>query len=264
MEESRETIGTGRIAVSASRPLAVVLLLSAWLCPWASSAQTIEGVLLERGTDQRVDLGLVTLLSLQGDSIHSVLSDSIGRFRVSSPEAGEFLLAASGLGYESTVAESVFALAEGARLTLEFRIEAVPIQIGGLTVEAQASLLSIPRLVRNGFVERVQKGFGLFITPGDVEEARGLDLIELLAGTGRVTTRYDVGGDQVLMRGPVGYCTPTIYLDGVPQGTSRIDAIVQIASLEAAEIYRSAAEAPSMYGSGMGGCGIILLWTRTR
>ena len=37
-----------------------------------------------------------------------------------------------------------------------------------------------------------------------------------------------------------------------------------ISVLEAAEVYMSANEAPVQSGGGMGGCGVIVLWTRAR
>ena len=43
-----------------------------------------------------------------------------------------------------------------------------------------------------------------------------------------------------------------------------LDMLVPIEILEAAEVYRSASEAPPRYGGGMGGCGVIVLWSRTR
>ena len=248
------------------RTFAGGLLLFVWLHPAPSVAQTINGVLLERGTDQRVDLALVMLLTTDGDSVAASLSDIAGHFRLSSPEPGEFLLAVSALGYKPTVAGSVFTLGADASMNLEFRIEPMPIELGGITVETRASLANQPRLIQNGFVDRAQQGFGRFLTPEDIENSVGLSVGDLLAQTGRVTTRYSIAGEQVLMRGMRGYCMPTVYLDGRREDMSGIslDQITRVSSLEAVEVYRSASEAPMMYGGGMGGCGVIVMWTRFR
>jgi hypothetical protein len=37
-----------------------------------------------------------------------------------------------------------------------------------------------------------------------------------------------------------------------------------VSVLDAAEVYRTATEAPVQYGGGLGGCGVILLWTKRR
>ena len=190
------TTRTGRFVM-------VLLLASACLGHAQLAAQTIEGVLLESGTDRPIELGLITLLTVDSDSVGSALTDEAGRFRVESPSGGEFLLSASALGYRPTVASSVFTIEDGGAMSLQFRIEPLAMQLEGITVEAEASLFMQPKLVQNGFVERAQRGFGRFITPRDIELAHALTTGDLLARTGRVTTRPAFGGDQVLMLGPV-------------------------------------------------------------
>jgi len=230
------------------------------------SAQTVYGVLLERGTDRPIELGLVMLMTVDSATVVSVLSDGKGEFALRAPDAGDFLLAASAMGYQSTIARSVLSLPPGSSMTLEFRIEPLPIEIGGITIEAHSPLFQQPNLVRNGFLERAQRGFGRFVTPIDIESSPASSTSDLLARTGRVTTRYVIGGDRILMMGTRGYCTPTVYVDGfrVDLSDISIDVIAPKIDLEAAEVYRSAAEAPLRFGGGMEGCGVIVLWTKRR
>lgn len=183
-------------------------------------------------------LGLVVLLTESGDSVASALTDQLGRSRIESSEPGAFLLTASALGYESSTA-GVIELGEGAWISLTFRIQPRAIVIGGITVETRASLASEPYLVRNGFVDRAQRGFGVFITPKDISESSAAVLSDLLAQTGRVTTRYAPGGNRILMRGSGGYCTPTVFVDGVRVGQTdglSLDAYVQVSTLAGAEV----------------------------
>lgn len=257
-----------RISPLTGRLCVLLLVASATLGQGDLAAQAIDGILLERGTDRPIVLGLVTLLTVQHDVVASVLSDEAGRFRVASPVAGDFLLAASALGYRPTIAGSVFTLGEGAAMSLQFRIDPEPIEIGGITVDALSSLIKEPMLVRNGFAERARQGFGSFITPQAIEESHALSTVDLLRRTGRVTTLYTAKGERLLMRGDRGYCTPSVYLDGVRTTISveelSLDAIAPVFVLDAAEVYRSAMEAPPRYASGMSGCGVILLWTKAR
>jgi len=210
-----------------------------------------------------MDLGLVMLFTADGDSLASVLTDADGRFHVESPEPGDFPLSATSLGYTPTVASSGFTLTEGGSLSLEFRIQPQAIQLGGITVEARARLIQQPKLVQNGFVERAESGFGRFITPGDIEKSASSSTVDLLASTGRVTSRYGFAGNRILMRGPMGYCTPRVFLDGTPisMGGLSLDAIAPVSVLQGAEVYRTGSEAPLQYGGTSGGCGVILLWT---
>jgi len=230
------------------------------------SAQTVYGTLLERGTDRPIDLALVSLLTVEGDSVLSVLSDENGVFVLDAPHEGDFRIAASALGYRSTISSSVLSLPEGSSMSLEFRIEPLPIEIGGLTIETSPSLLRQHALVRNGFVERSQRGFGRFVTPYQIEQSTAASTADLLARTGRVTTRYALGGERIYMRGSRGYCTPTVFVDGfrVDLSDISIDVIAPKFDLEAIEVYRSATEAPLRFGGGMEGCGIVVLWTKAR
>jgi hypothetical protein len=41
-----------------------------------------------------------------------------------------------------------------------------------------------------------------------------------------------------------------------------LESIAPVSVLQAAEVYRSASEAPLRYGGGMGGYGVIVLWMR--
>ena len=259
---------TGRSREGASTPYRCITaaLLALCLFHTGASAQTLQGVLLDRDADQPIPLALITLLRTDGDSVSSVLTDVEGRFQVVAPSGGDFLLAASALGYETTVASTVFTIPDGASMSIQFRIRAIAIELGGLTVEARQSFIRQPKLVQNGFVERAQRGFGRFITPHDIENGSALTTTDLLARTGRITTRYAIGGDRLLMRGTRGYCTPIVWLDGfrISMSQGSLESIVPIQVLEAAEVYRSANEAPVRYGGGMGGCGVIVLWTKSR
>jgi hypothetical protein len=60
-----------------------------------------------------------------------------------------------------------------------------------------------------------------------------------------------------------GPCRPTVYLDGHRLGSGEdLDFLATVNSLEAVEVYTSATQAPVEYWGG--GCGAIVLWTRTQ
>ncbi len=228
--------------------------------------QTVAGVLLERGTDRAVEGGLVSLLSLTGDSIASALTGADGAFAVTAPTGGDYLLAAAAWGYEATVASSVFTLEEGGVIEVEFRIPPAALEVEGLSVRAVPALFSQHPLVTNGFVERAALGVGLFLGPREIEDARVRTTLELLRTTGRLTVAERAEGTRLLMRNRSGLCAPLIYLDGVPtvRGDVSLDALVPLAMVEGIEIYRSGAEAPQQYAPRTELCGVILIWTRFR
>ncbi len=230
-------------------------------------AQTVRGVLLDRSSDRPIELALVSLFTVDGDSVDTALTDEAGTFELVASENGDFLLTASALGYRSTVASSILELGEESMMSLEFRMDPVPIEIGGLAVDVEAHADARPALVRNGFVDRATMGLGRFITPPEIAASSAFTTTELLARTGRITTRFRIGGDRILMRGLMGLCEPLVYVDGarvsMAAGMS-LDAFVPLQVLDAVEIYRSPVEAPAQFAMGLWRCGVVVIWTKTR
>mgnify|MGYP001267572193 CR=1 FL=1 len=69
------------------------------------------------------------------------------------------------------------------------------------------------------------------------------------------------------MIGATGWCTPTMYMDGVRVvGGGAIDLIAPLETVYAIEVYRRTVEIPIQYSGGRmgsaGSCGVILIWSR--
>lgn len=225
-------------------------------------AQTIRGRLLEFGSDQPIDLGLVVMVSELGDSITSTMTTGLGSFEVSAPEPGNYLLEAAALGYRETRV-GLFELGEGGELSVEFRLWPAPLTIDGVVVE---SLVEDPELVRNGFYRRMQHGVGTFFTPSDIEESPALRTIEILQGAPGLRMRTDPRhGERLLVRGSSGYCVPTLIVDGVRAtwaGTSmRLDELMPKETLHAMEVHRGVSGMPIEFGS-FNSCGVLVFWTK--
>lgn len=111
--------------------------------------------------------------------------------------------------------------------------------------------------------ERRRRGFGHFFTREELERHPSARVSDLLRRVPGVRVYPTPTGDVVAFRGPSlsGACRPTVVLDGLRLGSAEdLDALVTVSSLEAIEVYTSAAQAPVEYWSG--GCGVIALWTR--
>lgn len=241
------------------------------------AAQTIEGRLLDADSGRPIDLGILILLTEEGDTVRMAASTADGRFSVTAPEPGSFLVRASAFGYAERE-EGVFELGEGGRLDVEFRIAPRPMELDGILVSTDRPAPSHP-LVRNGFVERYRRGIGHFITPRDLERTVYLDtesLFHFIPGVRIVTrSRSTVNGrtvlgpttERVLMRNSWGSCAPTVYVDGIrtqlAYGTGeRLSHLVRIGWIEAVEIYTRPAQVPAEYGGPTGNdCGLIVFWT---
>lgn len=243
------------------------------------AAQTIRGVLMDADTDRPIDLGLVMMFTVEGDSVTQTITNPEGYFTLTSPEPGSFLLLAGALGYKETPA-GVFDLGEDGEMTVEYRIAPEPLPIDEIVVNLSRPVLE-HKLVRNGFVRRYQRGLGHFITPHDIENSYATSTEQLFANVPDVIVRPSSGllsylGDQVVFRNRAGtggiFCNPTVFVDGARVPYNHTDGvtlsmIVPLESVEAAEVYRSAAEIPPEYNisqTGSTNCGVLVIWTRSR
>ena len=239
--------------------LAVLLLL---VGAHTASAQTIRGKLMEFGSDDPIDLGLIIMISEFGDSVASTLSAPNGFFEIAAPEGGNYLLLAAALGYREARV-GLFELGDGGEMSVEFRLWPEPLTLDGILVE---SLVREPELVRNGFYRRMQRGVGTFIRPEEIERTTSTRSIELLQGLSGVRMVVDSNGlERVQIRGTRGYCVPTLFIDGVRAEWSRIamglDEIVPLEMVYAAEVHRGVSGIPIEFGS-FNDCGVIAFWTK--
>ena len=237
--------------------LVCAVLATCGLFPASLSAQSIRGTLLQRGSDDPIPLGFVALLSESGDSITSAITNEEGGFFLTSPVPGNFLLLAAALGHRETTV-GVFELGEDGELTVEFRIPVEPLTLDGLIVQADRVFqLRQPALVQNGFLRRLQHGFGHFITPEEIENSSATRTLELFVGMEGVR----IVGEQLLLR----ECTPQTYVDGLPvhiDANLPVDVMVPFEALAAAEVYLGPSEVPLQYGGTRAACGVILFWTK--
>lgn len=270
------------LAARAVGSLAVVAA-TAFAEPMPSAAQSISGSLLDLETDRPIPLGLIMMFTEAGDSVGSTITDGDGRFIIASPEPGGFVLLASALGYDEAPA-GVFELGEGGSMEVQYRLRSAPLPLDEIIVSLDRPATE-HYLVRNGFVRRLQRGLGRFITPYQIERSPARSTESLLTGIPwvRVATvpqvldgggiriglpRSDLG-EMVQIAGPTGgWCEPTVYVDGVrveyaPALGNTISQVAHRGDVEGVEVYRRPAEIPVEYSVGAHReCGVIVLWTK--
>jgi hypothetical protein len=207
-------------------------------CSSGLLGQTIQGKLLEAGSDRPILLGRVSLLTGGGVVVDRTFTDEEGAFAVWSPEPGSFFLRAEAIGYASRV-DGVFELA----------------------------LL--------GFYSRQRAGFGRFLGPEDIRKRPAFDATDYLRNIPRVRIRHRArGGSEVLIRGASsislggdGLCRPKVVVDGneVFRGgreAAVLDEVVTPFEISAIEVYRGPSEIPLQFGGLRSPCGLILIWTK--
>jgi len=230
---------------------------------------------MDKQNDRPIAMGLVILMTEEGDSITSTATDELGGFSVSSADPGNFVLLASALGYLDGWG-GVFELGEGGEITVEFRVAPQPLPVDALTVSVAPKGLSLD-VIRSGFIQRLQRGLGHFITPFDLANSNAVRMTDLFLHIPGVSVQSGgFTGEKILLRSAGSLCEPRIYLDGLRINVGQpgdLNAIVPIDGLEAAEIYSRSTQIPPEYALGgygagapgsslEGPCGVILLWTK--
>jgi hypothetical protein len=225
-------------------------------------AQSVSGTVLDDDSDQPVRSVVVELRTVRGRALGSVVTDSVGAFRLAVPEAGTFRLRARRLGYQE-VESPGFQVAASEAVEVHLAIASASIPISPLTITSRPEAPRNRMLEQVGYYQREQRNNGVFIRRERIERNNGgrlSDVLSELAGVRRVT----ISGVSTISLNRQRACTPQVVVDGVPLVESaHIDDIIALRSIEAIEIYRGPSQTPVEFASRETGCGILLIWTRS-
>lgn len=214
---------------------------------------TLVGQVVNYSTGLPIDGAVVSLLG----SGYGAITDTLGNFRIPQTWAGKDTLEVRYIGYEPSRTAVDLAANEVSRVTL--LLSQTVVRVADLVVEVRQT-----RRSRNlqGFVERMQRGFGEFFTPGDIRLRNPRLPSDLLRGLPNVSVgpiRYG-RAEVTLGRGTRLGCPPAVYLDGVYQAGMGLDDI-PAEDLGAMEVYKSATDTPMEFMRTSSTCGAIAIWT---
>lgn len=249
--------------------LALVLATLAVAIPAESRAQTILGQVLDQINEQPVGGVAVSLVSRSGVERLRTLSDSVGRFVLTPPEAGEYLLVTERFGYLETRSPLLALVIEG-RAPLELLVAPSPIGLEGLEVSVEdlaAEQLNIMGLSANvlgrRWIDRRQiEAIQVKRDIGTILETTSQSGIRVIRPDNLTMGSENMGLCVSMQRGRRadgrGTCA-LVVLNGVPISSVQAlnidpDAIESIALLVPTE-------AVMQYGT-MAGSGALLVWTR--
>lgn len=251
--------------------LGIVVLLSLTLVPSQSvRSQTVEGYLLETGTDEPIILGMVSLLWESREIAAQTFTDESGFFSLSANGPGSFFLRAERVGY-STRVDGLFEIDEGASISVEFRLPRDPVALDTLTVATERKVVVLRQM---GFYERQEDEEGIFLGPEALGRIpafqtthffRRLPRVRVNEGPMGSSTITIAGAGRVSLEGRRP-CYPKVLVDGttVFRGggeAAMLDSVVQPHEIVGIEIYRGAAEIPVRWSGASSPCGLILIWT---
>jgi len=249
-------IGRNR-RVGASLLAAALLLLAAPV----EAQQVVVG----RVTDELFDMpleGVQVMFELRDadDEGTLVVTDAEGRFAALLPGPGDYLLRTLLRRYEPTLYPLTV---EASDETIEIVVQLAPepVELDGIFVEVEAEERS-RYLERVGFTRRSRSGFGDFLDADDLEGPRA-NLLQLFTGVPNLRATPDAL--RMFFRpgsGRSGWCTPTVWVDGLPiEAGASLSMVVSAPMIDAVEIYRVEREIPLRYRLPRQGCGTVLIWT---
>ncbi|MDT8368176.1 MAG: carboxypeptidase-like regulatory domain-containing protein [Longimicrobiales bacterium] len=206
----------------------------------------------------------LTLMGAAGGEGASVVAttDDAGRFAALLPGPGTYELEARHLRYQPLIWSPIEAREGQEQVELIIELTPAAAELEGIDVEVEEERRrSI--LERNGFFDRERRGFGVHLSPEDLEYRRYNVKLAFRGIPGLQVTPDDrlrmIGGSSFTG----ATCIPNYFLDGTRmQGQSELLDFVSLQDVQAVEIYRRASEIPVEFG-GMtsNGCGVILVWT---
>jgi hypothetical protein len=189
-----------------------------------------------------------------------------GEFTLGNLPAGTHALEVRAVGFMP--AQQPVDIVQGAPGAAEVELANLGITLDTIKVTAERLYTSRRRA---DMERRMRSGVGRFIDEKEIERRNPMFLSDLLRMVpGVMVVPGQVGGDDILMRGGLGFgsglCRPDLYIDGVRvvnDPSFPLNSLVWVSELQAVEVYNRAALVPGEFHS-MSGCGVIVIWTGGR
>lgn len=233
------------------------------------AAQSVSGRVLDEARETPVAGAVVRLAEQDGDTRVEVVADSLGRFVLRPPEAGEYVVEAERIGYEPFRSPLLAMEAEGS-VRFDLLMRPRPIGLEGFEVEVDAGAERADRYLRNLGESPVTLGLRWFdksdiqkqvapMSPATVIRNRGVPGLWVPVGNSPLTEPLCVTTPRARSPGSQKSPCAVTVVDGVvvnPVEANQIDPM----RIEAMAILRPV-DATTMYGT-QGAGGAVLIWTR--
>ncbi len=242
------------------RPLRRVLLPLLALCCLlplrASEAQVIAGRVFSEESEEPVAGVAITIQEVGGTRYRRTDSDSLGLFLLVAVP-GKFMIKATRMGFKPA-SGGPLPVAAGDTLVVDLFLTPDPIMLDEVTVGGERIL---PHLDRVEFYARKTQSIGTFVTREEIVRRNPSYPHEVLFGMRGIYLQPGPNGVQV--KSTRYGCLVRVYVDGTlvagETNDLSIDAAVDVANIEAVEVYSGAVGPPARY---TGGCATVLIWTR--
>lgn len=239
----------------------------------AAPAQTlVRGILLDAASGQPIASGTVVISANRGRWQRSTASDSAGRFAFEDVSAGPYRLRARRVGYREAVGQ--LGLSADSVVEVEMRLAAASVVLEPVTVVTRSTRDVSP--VLRGFYDRMQHGFGRYITREEIEARNAVYVADVLRHIPNLRATQGRMGSPTggFSHGSTGdRCGVVFFLDGLQlnqpaiagrylQRDFSIDDYVNADEVEGIEIYRGESDTPAEFVTPWVQCGTVVIWTR--
>jgi hypothetical protein len=217
----------------------------------AQRSAGIAGQLIDRVTRAPISGALVTVLGHPGTR-----PDSAGRFATTGLAAGTHVVQVRALGYD--LATWLVEVTEQQTTSVLLELEPAAVSVSGVVIEGS-------RWEQRGmadFARRQQAGRGVFLTEGQIKEAKAVRLGDLLRNVAGVQQICRGNVCRVYMSRSSRQCIPNFWVDGFAANNSTTLEMPMLGVI-GIEVYRTATETPVEFLRGDNICGSIVIWTRS-
>ena len=187
-----------------------------------------------------------------------ITADSLGRFSVADLKPGEVEVAVQALGFESRSWK--FTVQAGQSVDRSFPVDFTGEKLPEIVVTARANKL-VPRYA--DFERRRERGMGAFLRWDDIKKKHYNTVGDAARSIRGVKVECDQREFECGVRmARTPNCPPKWYVDGVMvQSFTENTPIRDIYGLE---IYRGPSELPGEFSGSDGGCGVLVVWTKSK
>lgn len=243
--------------IPAGRSLAVcAALLGVAALPAAAAAQaTLRGRVLDSEMGHALAGALVRI---RQDAAATAKTDSLGFFSIPNLPRGVTDVRIQLIGYE----EGLFRIyvPDSGLVDRQFSLDFNGFMLPEVVVQARAEVLQ-PRYI--DFERRRLRKLGAFLRWDDLKKAGLSSVGDALRTVRGVRVQCDQAAYEcfaVMSRTP--NCRPTWYIDGIQVHSFQEN--TPIRDVYGIEVYRGTGEIPAEFTGSTGGCGVIVMWTKSR
>ena len=231
------------------------MFIAALVSPSLGAAQaTLRGQVLDSEMGNPLAGATVRI----GTDTASVKTDSSGLFIITGLRGGPTDISIKVIGYE----EGLFRIRmpESGVVERVFSLDFNGFMLPEVVVQARAEILQ-PRYI--DFERRRQRKLGAFVRWDDIKKAGYSTVGDALRMVRGVRIQCDQSAFEcfaVMSRTP--NCHPNWYIDGIEVNSFQEN--TPIRDIYGIEVYRGTGEIPAEFGGSEAGCGVIVVWTKSR